>query len=120
VDNNFFTRKSKETCETNLVEEEMPFLHDLLLAKLTNRIKRKQESEILDDDDVESACSNDSLEEISFDNKNSSTVEPTKDYKKKQSLNKRETRAKSVGKHLAIFIFSILINGLVSLFFSDC
>ncbi|KAA1113943.1 hypothetical protein PGTUg99_020757 [Puccinia graminis f. sp. tritici] len=104
VDNNFFTRKAKETREKSLVEEEMPFLHNLLLAKLTNRIKRKQESGILDDDDVESACSNDSLEEISFDNENSSTVEPTKDYKKKESLNKRETRAKSTAKTICAMV----------------
>jgi hypothetical protein len=101
IDNNFFTREAKNTCYSKLIEEDVPFLYQLIYSKLMNRIKpnpqdQKNAGNEPDCSDTDSNHSDDSADDVmdmEFDRRKSSTVKPGRDHKKKSIQTRREKRA---------------------------
>ncbi|OAV85988.1 hypothetical protein PTTG_30148 [Puccinia triticina 1-1 BBBD Race 1] len=93
IDKNFFTGKSKNARNSQLIKEDMPFLYELISSKLLNRINPKHQDDPennLDCDDTGSVNSEDSVEELDVDNQDAPTVEPGHNQKKKLSQTRQE------------------------------
>jgi hypothetical protein len=96
VHKDFFTQEQKNVHDAKLVQEDMPFLYELISSKLLNGIKSKSEDgkhPDCDSDNADSTAFDNSTEETLFEALNSSTVEPGNKHLKQKDLSKQQKRA---------------------------